>query len=703
MPWYFHEELIGYIEMAQDVRHILKKVSDGHAVNLLAVVRKEYLEQKQWEIAQKIRPFKKFGWDLLQRGVVASTTLNQLSVNIKSLINQHQSEENRDERHAELSIEYQEGELHTLLNVIPISDFVQRQVGDLIVVQDVSKQHISFERTLITVSFISAFSGLLIFFLFFKILGRVQQETVQYGEKMFEAMESAEAANLAKDEFLASMSHELRPPLTSIIGCSELLLGRDFIAEEREELVHSIQMAGRSQLALVNDILDMSKMQSGQFSIDESPYNLSSLTHQMEHFFLIRARDAHIEYRVTQEFDAEYQLIGDQQRIGQILINLIGNAFKFTSPYGCIIVTIFQDQEQLCFEVKDSGIGMRPDVLNKIFQRFEQAEQSTFSEFGGSGLGLYISNNLTEMMRGSIRVESVEGEGSTFTLRIPYRESEYSAYPARDKTEHTAVDGYSVSYQGRVLVAEDVPALQLLAEKILESMGAEVVVANNGQEAVSMAVDSDFDLILMDMQMPVMDGLEATQRLREGGKQTPIVALTANVMQKHRESFKLVGCDGFLNKPIERQELEHILRQYLKPDSGCLSRVVDRRKRERRAVDRRTADRRELTSPVEEPVPQVAVSTVLDGLDATVAERLMAEFYQTMAQLNKEVRGGLSDENWKQLHEAAHVVKGSGAAFGYPALTASAEKVCDAIDQKLFEMVPSYTEALLQGMGEVVE
>ena len=387
------------------------------------------------------------------------------------------------------------------------------------------------------------------------------------------AVDRIKQSTEAKDEFLASMSHELRTPLTAIIGNSEYLLEQD-TDSARQKVLYDIESAGRSQLALVNDILDMSKIESGKFSVENIPYDLSQLLNEIKSMLSIRVRDAGLELLVEQKNSEAHKLVGDRQRIGQILINLLSNAIKFTDT-GSITLTAQVDADHLLFEVKDSGIGMAPAVQERLFQRFEQADGSISRRFGGSGLGLYISLNLAELMGGTITVSSQEGVGSVFKLILPYLQSDQLVDSVDPSGLSESLLDENIS--GNVLVAEDTPELQMLERRILESMGLTVTIVENGKEAVDLATSHPFDLILMDMQMPVMDGIEATQTLREQNNQTPIVALTANVMQKHREKFEQAGCTGFLGKPIDKAELRKILREQIQQDQPQIKRIVWRK------------------------------------------------------------------------------------------------------------------------------
>ncbi len=387
-------------------------------------------------------------------------------------------------------------------------------------------------------------------------------EINKLSDALFEKERSLLELGRTKDEFLSNMSHELRTPLTSIIGNSEFLLEHGCQLQHRD-MIESIKVAGENQLALVNDILDMSKIQSGKFTISEVTYDLSKMLRTIRQMFSLRAANKGLELVVEERYRETYQLIGDVQRIQQVLINLIGNAIKFTER-GKVTVTAERVGQHLAFKVQDTGVGMNPADQEKLFQRFEQADGSISRRFGGSGLGLYISLNLAELMGGTVDASSKKGIGSIFTLVLPYQPSEL---PVSSVGEDAASRQRGEYYSGSVLVAEDTIALQLLERRILERVGVDVTTVENGQEAVNATMRQSFDLILMDMQMPVLDGIKATQILRRRGYEKPIVALTANVMPHHREAFEKAGCSGFLAKPIDRDALRQTLTQYLEVKS----------------------------------------------------------------------------------------------------------------------------------------
>ncbi len=371
---------------------------------------------------------------------------------------------------------------------------------------------------------------------------------------------AVEQARQAKDDFFATMSHELRTPLSAILGYCEIMKGAIHDPEQQQNLRY-IQLAGHNQLALVNDLLDMSKIESGNFSVDEHPYSFSALIHEVQGMLSAKAQDAGLVLQFVQQNREPFELLGDDQRIKQILINLIGNAIKFTKE-GAVTVTTEVVDGAIRFSVEDTGVGIKPENMKKLFKRFEQEDDSINRRFGGSGLGLFISLNLAELMGGTIVAESEYGKGSTFTLLIPYRQTELlDRWSEAGRTEQQSSE--MMLFSGQVLLAEDTPAIQLLIRRMLEKLGVQVVTVGDGHEAVEQAATKSFDLILMDMQMPHMDGVEATRQIKASGNATPIIAVTANVMRKHREAFDEAGCDGFLEKPIDREKMTAVLIEHL--------------------------------------------------------------------------------------------------------------------------------------------
>jgi len=492
--------------------------------------------------------------------------------------------------------------------------------------------------------------------------------------------ERAMQANKAKDDFLASMSHELRTPLTAIIGNSEMLIAGVMkkLSNQQQEMLRSIEIAGRIQLALVNDILDLSKIEAGKLQVDQVNFDLHVLLNEIEHIFSKRADDSGINFQVRRELPLTHQLVGDSRRIGQILSNLLGNAIKFTEE-GDVTLTVLLDkaEQMLHFVVKDEGIGIAQPMIKRLFQPFEQADHTISHRFGGTGLGLHISCTLAEMMEGEITVESILGEGSTFELLLPYRESVI----VLDQKHHLSdAEAHQQQFSGKVLLAEDTPELQTIVTFILESFGVTVTLAKNGQEAVAFASKQPFDLILMDMRMPIMDGIEATQILRGRGYKKPIIAHTANVMKKHLEQFVQAGSDDVLAKPIDQNELRRILKKYLSPIESPVK-----------------------ESPVEKStVQELPKPAAVAAAEFEVSDELRQIFIDRLQELVVVLRQSLSAQKWDQLHDAAHAIKGSGTLYDQPQLTHAGKVVCDALDAENLDHIDQQVQHLLEEVNAVL-
>jgi signal transduction histidine kinase/ActR/RegA family two-component response regulator len=369
------------------------------------------------------------------------------------------------------------------------------------------------------------------------------------------AQRSAEAANLSKSAFLANMSHEIRTPMNGILGYAGLALESDSVEEQRECL-QTILSSGDALLSILNDVLDLSKIESGKFDILNEPFSLRALLNEAGKVFAFRFREKGLSFELSVSDGLPDALMGDALRLRQILLNLLGNAVKFTEE-GCIGLTASGELEggriNLCLSVSDSGIGIPPEKQKMIFEAFRQADDSTSKKYGGTGLGLSICAKLVELMGGKIELESTAGRGSRFSVILSMAVAEN--HPVRLAGEQ-AVQEFSEPL--RILLAEDNPVNQKLAVKLLEKQGHTVAMAGNGRRAVEAFSRGSFDLILMDIHMPEMDGLEATRRIREmegNATRTPIIALTALAMTGDREICLAAGMDGFVAKPIRLNEL----------------------------------------------------------------------------------------------------------------------------------------------------
>ncbi|KAA1174501.1 response regulator [Marinobacter salinexigens] len=389
-------------------------------------------------------------------------------------------------------------------------------------------------------------------------------------EREHERLEKELARNSAeaKSQFLANMSHEIRTPLAAIIGYGETLLDPDLDEQEKRSSAETVVRSGRHLLDLVNDILDHSKIDANKLDVDIVSVNLPDLLDEVRAFFEPRAREKGLEFHVICEFPLPEQILTDPTRLRQIIINLCGNALKFTDK-GSISLAIRcdRDAERLVARVVDTGIGMKPEQIGRLFDPFAQGSAAISRQYGGTGLGLSISRRLAEMLGGSIQVNSTYGEGSEFELVIrtgPLTDVHFlrdaSELSQRRRNLPMVV---APQLAGRILCAEDNEVNRRLVSLLVSRTGAELMHVSNGAEALELALREPFDVILMDIQMPVMNGRDATAALREAGVNTPVIALTANVMSEDIADYRLAGCNEHLAKPIDKQRFYEVLARYL--------------------------------------------------------------------------------------------------------------------------------------------
>jgi len=478
-------------------------------------------------------------------------------------------------------------------------------------------------------------------------------------------------ANEAKSSFLANMSHEIRTPLTGIIGFAELSLDSDQTKEERLKALNTIVKSGNHLLTIINDILDLSKIEAAKLEVEQilvSPFKVLEEVGSIVH---LQAQEKGLAFSINYSFPLPKEFISDPLRIKQIIINLCSNALKFTEK-GHVQINVSADTnaEILKFEVVDSGIGMTEKQIENIFEEFTQADVQTTRKYGGTGLGLSLSRHLAKMLGGDITVTSREGVGSRFCVGVstgPIKAESlvYEKEPIdTDDIGEQEVYNYGKFVTGDILLAEDTELNQALLKILLTRMGATVTIVDNGSEAVEYALKKQYDLVLMDMQMPVMDGISATKKLRAQSYTAPIVALTANAMREDRERCMNAGCDGFVSKPVKRDLLYNTVRKYLKSNDENLNESND--------------------PIIREPL----------GEDEELLSLIEMFVNQSLPEYVKIINDAMINQDWLLLKTNNHRLKGIGGGYGYPIVTEICSNIETALSKQQYSQVTSLVEEL---------
>ena len=512
-------------------------------------------------------------------------------------------------------------------------------------------------------------------------------------EALRRAKLAADDANRAKSEFLANMSHEIRTPMNAIIGLSHLALNKESSPETRDYL-EKIYSSSNSLLGILNDILDFSKLEAGRVTINYNPFDLDEVLVNINKMFADLAEKKRLDLKTDVAPDVPRNLVGDALRLQQVLINLLGNALKFTE-HGEVSLKITaqhiaQSQVRLLFSVIDTGIGMSDRDLEKLFQPFSQVDSTISRRFGGTGLGLVISRDLLQLMGSEFSVTSSPGKGSSFGFELVLTIASASNLPKSPASIWPYEDFGDLFAGTRILVVEDNLTNQQVVREFLNLSGIAVDIANNGKEALQILEHGVFDAVLMDVHMPEMDGFEATVRIRSQARfsELPVIALTAGITEEEQDRYRRSGMNGFVAKPIKPEQLMSTLMQCIKPIANTVN-----------AADQAIAAHR----PSLESLPGFDLNNLMAllGHNKAFAIQLLITFKDHMNNLADEIEAMISAGNFAAAGQLAHKIKGAAGNIGAVRLHEASETLEAELKQKLYATLNTFLETFEQTMSAI--